>query len=78
MGVGGGGENTFFSVILFNFQKSRGGGGFSPSPSAGPDAGLLQQHYFWAGLITIFRVAVLLFISNQIWNEVKFYNGPQI
>ena len=28
------------------------------------NAGLLQQHHFWAGLMAIFRVAVLLFIPG--------------
>ena len=30
------------------------------------NAGLLQQHHFWAGLMAIFRVAVLLFIKPKL------------
>ena len=30
------------------------------------NAGLLQQHNFWTGLMTIFRVAVLLFIKPKL------------
>ena len=34
------------------------------------NAGLLQQHHFWAGLMAIFRVAavaVLLFAKPKLW-----------
>ena len=30
------------------------------------NAGLLQQHHFWAGLMAIFRVAVLLFLKSKL------------
>ena len=30
------------------------------------NAGLLQQHHFWAGLMAIFRVAVLLFSKPKL------------
>ena len=30
------------------------------------NAGLLQQHHFWAGLLAIFRVAVLLFVKPKL------------
>ena len=36
-----------------------------------PNAGLLQQHHFWAVLMAIFRVAVLLFVNPKIWSGVK-------
>ena len=30
------------------------------------NAGLLQQHHFWAGLMAVFGVAVLLFIKPKL------------
>ena len=52
----------FGNICLQQFFKSNKGKIYKQNLNAG----LLQQHHFWAGLMAIFRVAVLLFIKPKL------------